>query len=341
VAAVLKGSWRPQPSPPPDLDTEELARIEPLLLGSGAGALAWWRLRDTPGGPQADVLHDAYRLSCIRGAAHEDDVGQAVSCLRHVGVEPILAKGWAIAQLYAQPGLRPTGDIDLHVPPTQYEHARRAIASDAATRAMNVDVQAHFPDLRDRLWDDLYGRSRLVPLAATDVRVPSPEDHLRLLCRHFLRHGGWRPSWLCDIGAFLEALPPAFDWDLCLQGGHSRAVIWVLALAGALLGANLDAAPAAVQNTEVAPWFPEAVRCRWEIGTAPFFKLTTAEALRRPDWLVSGLRERWLDPVTATGELDGPWNGLPRLPIQATAFTRQIVLWARRAARSRSLLGSV
>jgi hypothetical protein len=275
-----------------------------------------------------EPLHDAYRLSCVRAAGHEDDIVRAISCLREAGVEPILAKGWAIARLYALPGLRPSGDIDLHVPPNQYEQALRALPSNLATAGVNVDLQARVPDLRDRRWSELYARSRVEPLGPAAVRVLCPEDHLRLICRHFLRHGAWRSVWLCDVGAFVEGLPPDFDWNLCLGGEGAAGIVWVLALARSLLGAKLDGAPPAVQQTEPAPWFAAAVARRWETDTAPSFKLTTIDAFRRPDWFLRALRERWPDPVTATAELGGPWNGLPRLPVQAAAFGRRIVAWA-------------
>ena len=38
-----------------------------------------------------------------------------------------------------------------------------------------------------------------------DVRVLSPEDDLRFLCLHLLRHGAVQPLWLCDICVLLEA----------------------------------------------------------------------------------------------------------------------------------------
>jgi hypothetical protein len=53
-------------------------------------------------------------------------------------------------------------------------------------------------------WDELFARSRLVPLGDEQVRVLCDEDHLRILCLHLLRSGAWRPLWLCDVALLLE-----------------------------------------------------------------------------------------------------------------------------------------
>jgi hypothetical protein len=73
------------------------------------------------------------------------------------------------------------------------------------------------------------------------VKVLSPEDHLSMLCVHFLGHGGWRPIWLCDIAAAMESLTESFDWQTCL-GEDTRRAGWILsalACAHEILGAQL------------------------------------------------------------------------------------------------------
>ncbi|MGH8058672.1 MAG: hypothetical protein ACREOH_15780, partial [Candidatus Entotheonellia bacterium] len=44
LAAVLAGAWRPSP-PMLDMPAQELDEITQHLIGSGAGGLAWWRIR--------------------------------------------------------------------------------------------------------------------------------------------------------------------------------------------------------------------------------------------------------------------------------------------------------
>src|SRR2546426_7485584 len=118
VARLLARSWR---SVPPDfsLDVTGLDIVTPLLYGSGAGALGWWRIRETSlrETESAQVLHQAYRLQALQARIHETKIQKGFRLLHAANVEPILIKGWAISRLYPQAGLRPFGDIDLFVRP--------------------------------------------------------------------------------------------------------------------------------------------------------------------------------------------------------------------------------
>ena len=92
--------------------------------------------------------------------------------------------------------------------------------------------------LDDRSWDELFSRSELVPLEDAMVRVLSAEDHLRVLCFHFLRHGVERAAGLCDIAVALETRSRHFDWDVCLGENQKRAdwIVCTVGLAKELLG---------------------------------------------------------------------------------------------------------
>jgi len=56
-----------------EISTEELAEIVPRLLGSGAGALGWWRVRlsELKTDPVAFPLQQAYRLHTLQAALRE------------------------------------------------------------------------------------------------------------------------------------------------------------------------------------------------------------------------------------------------------------------------------
>src|SRR5262249_54417073 len=150
--------------------------------------------------------------------------------LRHRGVDVLVCKGWTIARLYPETGLRPYGDIDSCVRPDQMTTAM-AILSEEGGPGGNVDLHCGVPDLENRRWHDLIRRSRLVSLGAEQVRILGPEDQLRQLCLHLLRHGAWRPLWLCDIGMFVESLPAGFDWDYFLHG-KQRLAGWLVCVLG-------------------------------------------------------------------------------------------------------------
>ncbi len=316
VAEALAGAWRVSP-PPLRLSPAALAEVAPLLLGSGGGALGWWRVRssDLRTCPAASQLQQAYRLHTLQAALHEREITQAIGLLRSSGMEPLMAKGWAVAQLYPEPGLRPYGDIDVCVRPEQHSAAVALLRSPAA-RGCAVDLHQGFFGLQDRTFDDLYAHSRLVRLGEVDVRVPGPEDHLRFLCAHMLSHGAWRPLWLCDLGAALESRPADFDWDRCL-GGKKRPADWVacaLGLAHQLLGAQVDDTPVAWRANHLPSWLVPTVLRQWGGGNGPREPIVTY--LRHPAGMLKALRHCWPNPILATVEVGGPFNELPRLPFQ-------------------------
>ncbi len=172
VAAVLDGAWR-RKQLPLDLSPAELKEITPLLLGSGAAALGWWRVRDTKlqSCPAAIELKQGYRLHTLQTAIHESQIQKALAVLREAGVEPLLAKGFAAAQLYPEQGLRPYGDIDLYVRPEQHRTARMALN---AAIPGPVDLHRGFLELDDRRLEEVFGRARQLNLGGVEVRLLAP-----------------------------------------------------------------------------------------------------------------------------------------------------------------------
>ncbi|MGH9883499.1 MAG: nucleotidyltransferase family protein, partial [Pyrinomonadaceae bacterium] len=201
VARALAGSWRSVSLPSFDLSAAELDEVAPLLYGSGAAALGWCRVRNTnlKDESPAVVLQQAYRLLALQSAIHEQKLEKVFRLLRQASVEAVLAKGWAAARLYPDSALRPYGDFDLLVRPSQFKVAEEVLSSPEA-RDCWVDLHKHFSEVNDRSVDELFSRATSVPLGQENVRILSVEDHLALLSIHLLKHGAWRPVWLCDIG---------------------------------------------------------------------------------------------------------------------------------------------
>ena len=340
LARALTGAWRLSP-PPLSLSARELAEITPLLLRSWGAGVGWWQARHTHlrTSPAAAQLRDAYRLHTLQAALHERELLQVIPALQAAGVDPLLAKGWAAARFYPAQGLRPYGDLDLYVRPEQYAVAMGALAGPAAQEAV-VDLQRGFVDLDDRCPHTLYARSQLVRVGDVTIRIMGPEDHLRLLCLHLLRHGAVRPLWLCDVGAALEARPADFDWAYFLSGDRRRAdwVICALGLAHQLLGARWGDAPTAVQAYTLPRWLVPAVIRQWErtmiypSTSLAFPSRPLASYLHEPQGILGGLRERWHNPIEATMRRRGRPKNLPRLPYQlATYFERALLCGARHA----------
>jgi hypothetical protein len=323
VASVLKGAWRRYP-PPIDISAEELEMVAPLLLGSGAGALGWWRVRQSELSqtPAALQLQEAYRLHSLQSALHEAQIKEVITLFRSVGVTPVLVKGWSVARLYPEMGLRPYGDIDLCFKPEQFQTAEAVLKKQEGKR-YDLDLHRGFAKLDALSVEELLARSKTLMLGKIEVQVLGFEDQLRILCTHLLRHSAWRPLWLCDIAVAVESLPPDFDWDRFL-GKDPLQSDWIacaVGLAHQLLGVCVDHTPVAMRAKNLPSWLVPHVLKNWNRPFPDYYPPLSytrplATYLRDPRGLVSTLIMRWPDPIEATIRLKGPFNEFPRLPYQ-------------------------
>lgn len=317
LAALLAGAWRESAPSLPGWSGEHLRMLAPGLLQGGVGGLAWSRLRDSPlaGTPAAEELRQAYRLNVLQAALQEARIARAVSALRAAGIEPLLAKGWAVAREYADPGYRPCGDIDLYVPASAVRSARRALAGAAGD---GVDLHAGLAEISDRDLPAALERGQRLRAAEVEVRVPAPEDQLRLVALHALRHGVIRPLWLCDVACLVERAD-GFDWGY-FESGDPRRAGWAsaaLCLARDLLGASLDKVPERLARRRLPGWMAATVLREWGAGRAPHGARRPMAALeRRPRVLLEALRLRWPNGIEASIALRAPFGSFPRLPLQ-------------------------
>ena len=322
VAAALAGAWRQSP-PKLEMASADLTAVIPLLLGSGAGALGWWRLRNSGAQfpPFSQNLQKIYMYYAIHAAKHQREVAETFAVLRTAGVEPILIKGWAIGRHYPESGLRPSGDIDLWVSPDQHTVAQSVLNRPECARYC---VDLHHDQIRrfeELSVDELYNCSELVELENTVIRVLGAEDHLRILCLHFLKHGAWRPLWLCDIAAALESRPPSFDWTRCL-GKNARRANWILCtigLARQLLGASAEGLPLNNRIANPPKWLVQSVLSQWEAPYERNLPLVAGQIrnfLREPTAMLKDLPKRWRNPIQAMVDANASFDGMIRLPFQ-------------------------
>lgn len=339
IASLLAGSWRAHPRAL-KMSDGQLGEIASALLATGTAPLGWRCLHSDVAAPAASELKEAYYFHTIRAAYHEHEVEQVFRLLRGAGVEPVLMKGWAVARLYPESGLRPYGDIDLFIRPCEHRKALAALASNEGKKH-NVDTEhEEFACISDRAADDLYARSKLVKLGETRVRIPSDEDHLRTLCLHTLRHHVWRPLWLCDIAVMVESLPEAFDWDICL-GANKREANWiacVIGLARQILGAEPRGDPVSRASTSPPRWVGPALLRQWGRwpgpGPAELAATAVAKCVKNPSRMAGEICSRWDRPIKATVEMRGPFNGFLRIPFQISYALLQSPRIARQIARN-------
>jgi len=333
LARVLRGAWRARPDAG-GFDGAGLPEVLPLLQRSGSAGLAWWRARSAGAPPPVLApLHDAFAIHALAAAMRAPQVAAAFALLRDHGVDALLGKGWAVARLYPRAGLRPYGDIDLYVPRTDEAAARSAL--DASGVALPVDLHVGFAELDDRASAELFARAAVKRLGDAEVRVFGPEDHLRLLALHMLRHGAWRPVWLCDLALLVETLPPDFDWAYFTSGDALRtdAAVCAIRLAHELLGADLEGVPGSLRERVLPGWLVPAVLRQW--GDGEFephgTRVPMRTELRRPRGLPHALRVRWPNAVEATIGQRAPFNDLPRLPFQLGECLFRTLRFARSA----------
>jgi hypothetical protein len=243
-------------------------------------------------------------------------LAEAFSILGAAGIEALLGKGWAVARHYAQPGLRPYGDLDLFVPASARAEALRVLQT--AGRPLPVDVHAGFAELDDRGPEALHARAITADVGGVRVRLFGTEDHLRLLALHLHRHGAMRPIWLCDLGALVEGAAAPLDWDLVLGGPREagRSVAGAVTLAARLLEARVEDAEArrAAGLDTVPRWLEPAVLEQWGSGVA--FRRAVGDQVHEPWRLLGGLLERWPNALEATAGLAAPFDDGPRWPHQ-------------------------
>src|SRR6266851_1958352 len=328
VARILAGSWRRDALTELQLSQSELEEVTPLLYGSGAAALGWWRIRETDlrASPSAEGMHQADRLQALQSGIHEQKIQKVFRWLRTESIESILVKGWVSASLYPDQALRPYCDIDLCVKQQDFKAAQVALARPEVSECW-VDLHKHFQGLEDRSFEELFSRSQLIGLEDEGIRVLSDEDHLALMAIHLLKHGAWRPLWLCDIGAAMESLPVGFDWDRCLGRSKKRAnwIACAIGLANRLLSADIEAMPIELRPKEPPAWLLSNVLYQWSrLFPADHLPIIPPPLmlnnLSSPRALFDGIRQRWPDPVTATFNLRGEFDGFPRWPYQVGDF---------------------
>jgi len=213
-------------------------------------------------------LSDESKWNMLQLGVHESRISSAFESLRYVGIEPILFKGWAVANLYPRERPRAFNDIDFAISPEQFSSAQQLLRSPGYGH-LNVDLHRGFRHLDVRPWQEIFVESIVSNVNGTDFRTPSPEDHLRLLCSHWLNDGGADKDRLWDIYYSVERRPQTFDWDKCLNAaGRERRswVIYTIAIAHEYLGLVIDDLPMRDELRSFPAWMRKTVEGEWNSG---------------------------------------------------------------------------
>lgn len=329
LARALGGAWR-TPAPPlrpgHDLDERSLAALQDNAIRGGAGALLSRRLQAAGATSEvATALRQVHRQQALEEALSGRKLARLATALAERGVAFTLIKGPSVASRYPEPGLRPFCDLDVVVSPSDEPAARQACA---ALGDVEVDLHTALPHLSPEESREALSRAVLVELAGVPVRVLPAEESLRLLARHALIHGVWRPVWLCDLALLLEQSAPTLDVERVLgdDAPGRRSVRIALALCRDALGANVE--PATLAEPTLPRWLLPALHEQWGTRQAAAQR-PLRELPQGPRALWDEAKARFRDPLTASAAL-GEWSELPRLPVRIADFALRLQRYLRR-----------
>ncbi len=254
----------------------------------------------------------------------EVEVVEAFRLFRRAGVEPILIKGWAAARNYPDDKPRFYSDVDLAVSAADFEIAKRLLNTEDGSK-IGVDLHCELRHLDTKAWDEVFKDSQEVDLAGTNIRVPSAEDHLRILAIHWLTDGGAPKDRLWDIYYAVQNRHAEFDWDLCLSSVSEVRQQWIIAaigLAHKYLGLEIGDLPFAAEAKDLPAWLISALEKEWE-SSVPLKSLHTC--LNDPKELFRQIKKRIPpNPIEATIEMDGRFDNRSRLKYQFGSILKRI-----------------
>jgi hypothetical protein len=269
------------------------------------------------------VTADINEWNLLQAKAQEARIVLAFNAFRSQGIEPILIKGWAAARNYPPNHTRRGGDIDLAVAPAEHEHAAKLLKNPEIGRHL-VDLHQGLRQLDSVEWGDLFYNSILVDLNGSKIRILRPEDHLRVLCIHWLIDGGGYKDKLWDIYFAVENRSKDFDWNRCLDvvdGNRKRWIVCAIALAHRYLELEISDLPFADDLRKIPGWITNCLEREWR--------------MERLEPVVTSVHDKKLlfrqitrrippNPIRATIEANGDLYGSRRWWYQAVVVGRRL-----------------
>ncbi|MFM9904297.1 MAG: nucleotidyltransferase family protein [Pyrinomonadaceae bacterium] len=270
------------------------------------------------------ALTEASRWNLIKQKALRVQACKAFSLFREEGIEPILIKGLAAARYYPDSEFRDSVDMDLAVAEYDFERAL-VISNSAAAKGLAIDLHRELRHLDTFKWDDLVAHSTVLEFETGSIRVLGAEDHLRVLCVHWLTDGGSNKDRLWDIYFAVENRPADFDWDRFLnlvENNRRRWLICTLGLANRFLGLDLTATPVEDEASSLPSWLIKTVEREWASETKfwPLF-----HSVHDPSLFLKQIRKRLPpNPICATVLMEGSFDAKTRIFYQVGTSLRRI-----------------
>lgn len=278
-----------------------------------------------------DEVFDEYRWSTIYRATQQKKIVEAFRLFRSEGIEPVLFKGWAIARAFPESVSRISSDTDLAVSSADFPRAE-SIRTSPAGRKLVIDLHNEFSRHDSLEWDTLFARCETVEIDDEVIRILRPEDHLRVVCVHWLIDGAQYREKLWDIYYLVANRPKDFDWQLCLdevEPKRRRWIICAIGLAAKHFGLDLSGTPISSAADTLPGWLCARVEKEWASTT----KLEPlGEQFRNPRKFLIQLKKRTPpNPIAATVDVGGSFDSKVRLHYQLHSFGRRGLASLRRS----------
>lgn len=275
-------------------------------------------------------MDDERRWNILQKKAQEVLVARAFYLFREHAIEPILIKGLAAARNYPESQTRLSIDMDLAVAASDFERAQ-TIARSTEADGLAIDLHRELRHLDTLDWDDLFKNSVLIEIDGGAIRVLRPEDHLRVLCVHWLTDGGSNQDRLRDIYYAVANRPSDFDWGRFLDTVTVRRRRWLvctIGLAQRFLGLDLSDTPIKDEARDLPAWLVKTVEKEWarEIKPRPL-EVTLKDPRMFLTQFINRLRP---NPIYATVDMEGSFDARTRFFYQVGNFFRRIAPSYRR-----------
>ena len=272
----------------------------------------------------------------LQKKASEARILKAFNLFRENGIEPVLIKGYAAGLFYPDTKPREFIDMDLAVASDAYDLANE-FALSAAAKGLAIDLHRELRHLDTVAWDDLFSNSRLIAIDGGTIRVLRPEDHLRVLCVHWLNDGGVEKERLWDMYYMIENRPDDFDWDRLLNSVDVHRRRWLtcaIGLAHVYLGLDLAGTPIEAEAEDLPKWLIKTVEKEWATGV-PHLPLHIVMRDRKKLMAQIGKRLR-PNPIWATIDMEGNFDARTRVFYQIGSNLKRTVPSFRRISDSLS-----
>lgn len=211
---------------------------------------------------------DSEKIRLINYRVYETNLARIFQILENAGYEPILIKGWAAAQYYPKPWNRNIGDIDLVFRPEKIDKNIEKLVYE--NTKISFDKHSGFRLLDTVSMEDIVRNCRWENCMGTPIRVLRPEDHLRVLCVHWMIDGGASREKLWDIFHLIEKNRTTFDWQRCLGSVSPKRRAWietVVEAAHIYLGLETGDLPFETGFEKRRRWVRRTIEKEWKSST--------------------------------------------------------------------------